>query len=131
MADVNRPLSPHLQVYRPQITSILSVIHRGTGVVLGAGTLLLAWWLIAAASGPEAYAEVNWFISGWIGRLILLGFTYSLFYHLCNGIRHLFWDIGAGFELSAVSATGWVVVVFSLGMTGLAWIAGYYMRGAL
>lgn len=131
MADVNRPLSPHLQVYRPQITSMLSVVHRGTGVVLGVGTLLLAWWLIAAASGPEAYAQVNWFISGWIGRLILLGFTYSLFYHLCNGIRHLFWDIGAGFELSAVSATGWVVVIFSLGMTGLAWIAGYYMRGAL
>ena len=131
MADANRPLSPHLQVYRPQITSILSVIHRGTGVVLGAGTLLLAWWLIAAASGPEAYAQFNWFISGWIGRLILLGFTYSLFYHLCNGIRHLFWDIGAGFELAAVNATGWVVVIFSLGLTGLSWIAGYYMRGAL
>ncbi|MBM3509736.1 MAG: succinate dehydrogenase, cytochrome b556 subunit [Alphaproteobacteria bacterium] len=131
MADVNRPLSPHLQVYRPQITSILSVIHRGTGVVLGIGTLLLAWWLIAAASGPEAYAQFNWFISGWIGRLVLLGFTYSLFYHLCNGIRHLFWDIGAGFELASVSATGWVVVIFSLGLTGLAWIAGYYMRGAL
>ncbi len=131
MADVNRPLSPHLQVYRPQITSMLSVVHRGTGVVLGVGTLLLAWWLIAAASGPEAYAQFNWFISGWIGRLILLGFTYSLFYHLCNGIRHLFWDIGAGFELAAVNATGWVVVIFSLGLTGLAWIAGYYMRGAL
>ena len=131
MANTNRPLSPHLQIYRPQLTSILSIIHRGTGFVLGVGTLLLAWWLIAAAAGPAAFETVQSFNGGWIGRLVLLGFTFSLFYHLCNGIRHLFWDIGAGFEIKTVNATGLVVVVFSLGFTGLAWILGYAVRGAL
>ena len=125
MAPTERPLSPHLQVYRPQITSILSILHRLTGVVLGGGTLLLAWWLIAAAVGPEAYADVEWFISSWVGRLVLLGFTFCLFYHLCNGIRHLGWDIGWGFELPVLHATGWLVVVAAMGMTLVAWILGY------
>ncbi len=125
MASTERPLSPHLQVYRPQITSILSILHRLTGVVLGGGTLLLAWWLIAAAVGPEAYADVEWFISSWVGRLVLLGFTFCLFYHLCNGIRHLGWDIGWGFELPVLHATGWLVVVAAMGMTLVAWILGY------
>ena len=125
MAPTERPLSPHLQVYRPQITSILSILHRLTGVVLGGGTLLLAWWLIAAAVGPEAYADVEWFISSWVGRLVLLGFTFCLFYHLCNGIRHLGWDAGWGFELPVLHATGWLVVVAAMGMTLVAWILGY------
>ena len=125
MAQTERPLSPHLQVYRPQITSMLSILHRLTGVVLGGGTLLLAWWLIAAAVGPEAYAEVAWFISSWLGRLVLLGFTFCLFYHLCNGIRHLGWDIGWGFELPVLRATGWLVLVVAMGMTLGAWILGY------
>ena len=125
MAQTERPLSPHLQVYRPQITSMLSILHRLTGVVLGGGTLLLAWWLIAAAVGPEAYAEVAWFISSWLGRLVLLGFTFCLFYHLCNGIRHLGWDIGWGFELPVLRATGWLVLVAAMGMTLGAWILGY------
>ncbi|MSP51041.1 MAG: succinate dehydrogenase, cytochrome b556 subunit [Alphaproteobacteria bacterium] len=131
MADINRPLSPHLQVYRPQITSILSIIHRATGFFLAVGTLLLAWWVISAGAGPAAYSSFDWFIDGWIGRLALLGFTFSLFYHLCNGIRHLFWDIGAGFELASVSATGWLVLIVSSGLTLLSWIVGYVMRGAL
>ena len=131
MADVNRPLSPHLQVYRPQITSILSVIHRGTGVFLGAGTLLLAWWLIAAAAGPAEFASVQACLSSWIGRLVLLGFTFSLFYHLCNGIRHLFWDIGAGFELKTVTITGVLVLLAAGGLTLIAWIIGYAVRGGL
>ena len=125
MAQTERPLSPHLQVYRPQITSMLSILHRLTGVVLGGGTLLLAWWLTAAAVGPEAYAEVAWFISSWLGRLVLLGFTFCLFYHLCNGIRHLGWDIGWGFELPVLRATGWLVLVAAMGMTLGAWILGY------
>ena len=120
----NRPLSPHLQVYRPQLTSILSIFHRATGFFLGVGTLLLAWWLIAAAMGPSAFETVQWFNGSWIGRLLLLGFTFSLFYHLFNGIRHLFWDIGAGFEIKTVNQTGWIVVLFSFGATGLAWIVG-------
>ena len=90
---------------------------------------MLAWWLIAAAMGPSAFETVQWFNGGWIGRLILLGFTFSLFYHLFNGIRHLFWDIGAGFEIKTVNLTGWVVVLFSFGATGLAWIISYGVRG--
>lgn len=125
----NRPLSPHLQVYRPQLTSVLSILHRLTGLALGGGAVLLAWWLIAAAAGPEAFAAVQWFNGGWIGRLILLGFTFSLFYHLFNGIRHLFWDTGAGFEMRTANATGWIVVALSVGFTGLAWIVAYGVRG--
>ena len=128
MAQTERPLSPHLQVYRPQITSILSIFHRLTGIVLGVGTLLLAWWLIAAALGPGAYADAEWFISSWVGRLVLLGFTFSLFYHLCNGIRHLGWDIGWGFDLPVLHVTGWLVLLAAIGLTLLAWILGYALR---
>ncbi len=128
MAQTERPLSPHLQVYRPQITSILSIFHRLTGIVLGVGTLLLAWWLIAAALGPGAYADAEWFISSWVGRLVLLGFTFSLFYHLCNGIRHLGWDIGWGFDLPVLHVTGWLVLLAAMGLTLLAWILGYALR---
>ena len=129
MATQDRPLSPHLQVYRPQITSMLSILHRITGVGLGAGTRLIAWWLIAAATGPEAFDTAQAFIGSLIGRLILLGFTWALFYHLCNGIRHLVWDAGYGYDLDSVTRTGWLVVVASLVLTALAWIAGYGMRG--
>ncbi|MBM3518656.1 MAG: succinate dehydrogenase, cytochrome b556 subunit [Alphaproteobacteria bacterium] len=125
----DRPLSPHIQVYRPQITSILSIFHRLTGLTLGAGTLLLAWWLISAAIGPDAHADAQWFWSSWIGRLVLLGFTFSLFYHLCNGIRHLFWDMGMGFDLKTLHATGWLVLAAASGLTVLAWIVGYAVGG--
>ncbi len=89
MATDNRPLSPHLQVYRPQLTSVLSILHRITGVALAIGTLLLVWWLIAAAAGPGAYDAAQGFIGSILGRLLLLGWTFALFYHLANGIRHL------------------------------------------
>lgn len=131
MATQDRPLSPHLQVYRPQITSMLSILHRVTGVGLGAGTLLIAWWLIAAATGPEAFETAQAFLGSLFGRLILLGFTWALFYHLCNGIRHLVWDAGYGYDLDSVTKTGWLVLVASVVLTVLAWIAGYGMRGAL
>src|SRR5258708_21896065 len=94
-----RPLSPHLQVYRPQLTSVLSITHRATGVALAIGTLLLVWWLLAAATGPEQFAVVQAVLGSWIGRLLLLGWTWALFYHLANGIRHLFLDAGRGLEL--------------------------------
>ena len=131
MATQDRPLSPHLQVYRPQITSMLSILHRITGVGLGVGTLLIAWWLIAAATGPAAFETAQAFIGSLFGRLILFGFTWALFYHLCNGIRHLIWDAGYGYDLDSVTKTGWLVVVASVVLTVLAWIAGYAMRGAL
>lgn len=127
MSDIQRPISPHLQVYRPQISSVLSILHRVTGAALGVGTLLLTWWLLAAASGPEAYATAQGFLGSWFGRLILFGFTWALFYHLANGIRHLGWDIGWGFELPVMHATGWAVVIASGVLTLAAWIAAFAM----
>ena len=129
MANVQRPISPHLQIYKPQISSVLSILHRVTGAALGVGSLLLAWWLVATASGPHSFAIVEGFIASILGRLILLGFSWALFYHLCNGIRHLFWDAGYGFDLPMVDKTGWAVVIASVVLTLLAWILGYSMRG--
>ena len=125
-----RPLSPHLQVYKPQLTSILSILHRMTGVALAGGTLLLVWWLIAAATGPAAFNTVQMVIGSWIGRLCLFGWSFALFYHLCNGIRHLFWDMGKGFELPTVVTSGWAVVIISFALTGIAWVWGYMSMGA-
>lgn len=119
-----RPLSPHLQVYRPQLTSILSITHRATGVALAAGTLLLVWWLVAAATGPEQFATVQAVMGSWLGKLVLLGWTVSLFFHLANGIRHLFWDAGLGFELKTTYASGWAVVAATAVLTILAWAWG-------
>lgn len=121
MPASNRPLSPHLQVYRPQLTSVLSITHRATGVVLAIGLFVLVYWLAALAAGPEAFAAARGLLESWFGRIVLLGFSFCLFYHLCNGIRHLFWDAGLGFELKTVYASGWGVVGASLLLTALAW----------
>ena len=129
MQSDKRPLSPHLQVYKPQLTSMLSILHRLTGVALAAGTLLLVWWLVAAAAGPEAFGTVQAFVGSWLGRLLLLGWTFALLYHLCNGVRHLVWDVGWGFELTQIYASGWIVVGASVGLTILVWILGYAARG--
>ena len=94
MATPNRPLSPHLQVYRPQLTSVMSILHRLTGIALAVGTLLLVAWLVAAATSPQAFGAIQAFNGSWIGRVLLFGWSFALFYHLCNGIRHLFWDAG-------------------------------------
>ncbi|MBL4739704.1 MAG: succinate dehydrogenase, cytochrome b556 subunit [Sneathiella sp.] len=130
MANVERPLSPHLQIYKPQITMVTSITHRITGVALAGGTLLLTWWLIAAASGPGAYATVNGFMESWFGRLVLFGFTWALFFHLCNGIRHLFWDAGKGFELPTMRKTGMAAIIMSVVLTLLTWVIAYSMGGA-
>ena len=129
MASAERPLSPHLQIYKWQISSVLSILHRTTGAALGFGLLLLAWWLIAAASGPDAFATVQGFIGSWLGRLILFGFSWALFYHLLNGIRHLGWDLLLGLDLPAMTRSGWAVVIGSVVLTILTWIAAYGMRG--
>lgn len=120
----SRPLSPHLQIYRWQITSVLSILHRLTGLALSLGTLLLVWWLVALASGPDAFATAQAFVGSWLGRLLLLGWSFSLFFHLANGIRHLFWDAGYGFEIKTTTASGWAVVVASVALTVIAWVAG-------
>lgn len=129
MATDNRPLSPHLQVYKPQLTSMLSILHRLTGVALAIGTLMLVWWLIAAATGPEAYDAAQSFIGSIIGRLLLLGWTFALFYHLANGIRHLAWDAGLGFELATAYTTGWLVVIAAIVLTLASWLGGYAALG--
>ncbi|HWK43160.1 MAG TPA: succinate dehydrogenase, cytochrome b556 subunit [Stellaceae bacterium] len=124
MSIVNRPLSPHLQVYKPQITSILSISHRATGLALSVGTLLLVWWLVAAASGEAAYLSVAGFVGSWFGLLLLFGWSVSLFYHLANGIRHLFWDMGYGFEIQTAYRSGYAVLIATVALTLIAWIAG-------
>lgn len=124
-----RPLSPHLQIYRPQLTTVLSITHRATGLALVAGTVLLVYWLVSAASGAETYANAQAFFASWPGRLLLLGVTFALFYHLCNGIRHLFWDAGLGFELKTAYASGMAVVIGSVALTVLAWSLAFAMRG--
>ena len=123
-----RPLSPHLQVYRPQLTSILSITHRGTGIFLALGALYLVCWLLAIASGPDAYASVSAFSASIVGRLLLLGWTFSLFYHLANGIRHLVWDAGIGLDLKTTYMSGWLVVVGAAVLTVIAWVAAYVVR---
>ena len=124
MPPANRPLSPHLQIYKPQLTSVLSISHRATGLALSVGTLLLVWWLLAAATGPEAYAQAQSFIGSWFGVLLLVGWAYSLFFHLCNGVRHLVWDTGHGLDIATTYATGWAVVAASAGLTLIAVVAG-------
>lgn len=125
MAKVERPLSPHLQIYRPQITSVLSILHRITGVALGVGLLLVSWWLIAAATGEEYFTFVNGLMGSWFGRIVLFGFSWALFYHFCNGIRHLFWDIGKGFDKADVARSGQIVIAASVVLTLIAWIGAY------
>ncbi|MEX1147765.1 MAG: succinate dehydrogenase, cytochrome b556 subunit [Sphingomonadales bacterium] len=129
MGQSQRPLSPHLQVYKWGLHMALSILHRATGVALGAGTLLIAWWLIAAASGPAAFAAVQDCMSSWLGRLVLFGFTWALMLHLCSGIRHLVWDTGRGFELSTVRVTNILVLVGSVVLTVVAWVIGYCVIG--
>jgi succinate dehydrogenase / fumarate reductase, cytochrome b subunit len=124
MRQAGRPISPHLQIYKPQLTSVLSISHRITGLALVVGTVLLVWWLLAAAAGPAAYAQAQAFIGSWLGILLLVGWTFALFFHLCNGIRHLVWDTGHGLDLATTYATGWAVVAASGVLTLIAVIAG-------
>ena len=124
MSADRRPLSPHLQIYRPQLTSTLSSLHRLTGIALAVGTLLLVYWLAAAAAGPDAFHGAQSFMGSWLGVLLLFGWSVALFYHLCNGIRHLFWDAGYGFELPQAYTSGWAVVIGTGTLTVLAWVIG-------
>ena len=119
MSSTQRPLSPHLQVYRPQLTSVLSILHRGTGVALSVGAVALVAWLVTIASGAQAYEQwQSVFGAGWF-RLLIAGWAFCGFYHLANGVRHLAWDVGWGFELPQAYASGWAVVAFSVLATGL------------
>lgn len=124
----NRPLSPHLQIYRPIPTMMSSIVHRITGCALYFGTVLVAWWLIAAASGPDYFATANWVFGSWIGRLILFGFTWALVQHLFGGIRHFVWDLGYGFDKHLTTRVAKITFVAAPVVTILLWIAGYMAR---
>ncbi|MBC2883872.1 succinate dehydrogenase, cytochrome b556 subunit [Ochrobactrum sp. CM-21-5] len=123
-----RPLSPHLSVYRPTITMTTSIVHRITGGALYFGTLLLAAWLISAAISEECFNTVNALFGSWIGRLVLLGYTWALLQHLAGGVRHLIWDTGAAMEKHTASKVAWATVVFSVIATILVWVAAYSVR---
>jgi succinate dehydrogenase / fumarate reductase, cytochrome b subunit len=129
MTQAERPLSPHLQIYKWQLTMVMSILHRATGLALSFGAIFLVWWLVAAASGDAAYASAQWFFDSWLGLIFLLGWCFSFFYHLCNGIRHLAWDMGSGFALKTAYRSGYVVAVASLVLTAVAYIAGMLVRG--
>ena len=116
-----RPLSPHLQVYKPQITSVLSIFHRITGVAMTFGLILLVAWIFTLSLGEEYFEYFVMFIKSWFGLLILFSFTFALNYHFCNGIRHLFWDAGYGYEIETVHKSGLAVLVVSFVLTILIW----------
>jgi succinate dehydrogenase / fumarate reductase cytochrome b subunit len=123
-----RPLSPHLQIYRWPVTMATSIVHRITGVGLGAGVVIVAWWLIAAAMGPAEYALFQHLAGGILGRLVLFGFTLALMYHLLNGVRHLVWDAGQGFSLKSADASGVFVFIGAGVLTLGLWTFAYMME---
>jgi len=117
-----RPTSPHLQVYKLPLTALLSISHRITGVINCAGGVLLVYVLCQAASGPQAFATAEALLTSWFGTLVLFAFSLTLYYHFCNGIRHLFWDVGMGFELSAANKSGQITLIAAGVLTVLTWI---------
>jgi len=121
----SRPLSPHLQIYKLPLTAMMSVVHRGTGVVISIGTLLLVWVLAKAAMGEEAFAWTQWLLSSWFGYLVLIGFTFSLYAHFCNGIRHLIWDMGYGFDVSKANTGAMISLITAVALTVLTWIVAF------
>ena len=118
-----RPLSPHLMIYKPQLTTIMSIMHRMTGGALAMGSLLVVWWMVALASGAEYYAFVQTIIGHWMGQLVIFGFSVAVFYHLSNGIRHLLWDFGYNLSIEGVHRSGYIVLVMTLVLTALTWVS--------
>ncbi|KRQ06945.1 MULTISPECIES: succinate dehydrogenase, cytochrome b556 subunit [Bradyrhizobium] len=129
-ARIERPLSPHMQVYRWTLTMALSIVHRATGIALYVGTLLLAWWLIAAASGSAAaYSNVQAFTGSIIGRLVVFGYTWALMHHMLSGVRHFVWDLGFGFKANEREALTWAALIGGIVLTVLIWIIAYAIGG--
>ncbi len=124
-----RPLSPHLQIYKPMLTMMMSIAHRITGAALYFSMLLLAWWLVAAASGTNAYMNFEWFMGSLIGRLILFGYTWALLHHLLGGIRHLIWDTLHGFEPAEREMLAAGTLIGSIALTLILWAIGYLAMG--
>ncbi|OYY02079.1 MAG: succinate dehydrogenase, cytochrome b556 subunit [Acidocella sp. 35-58-6] len=126
---VRRPVSPFMigSAYKPQMSSVSSILHRITGVALGLGTLLLTLWLVCAAAGDGAFSIIQAVLASWVGLIILFGFTAALFYHFCNGIRHLAWDAGKGFDLPAMHKSGRTVFAATVGLTVIFWAVALYI----
>ena len=122
MSDTKSPLSPHLSIYRWPITMTLSILHRVTGVAMSVGLIVLCAWLISAAAGAADYERVVGLLSTMIGKLMLIGFSFAFFFHLANGVRHLVWDVGYGFEKHQANASAWFVLLLAGGMTAAYWI---------
>lgn len=120
-----RPMSPHLQVYKLPLTAVLSVLHRGTGAALGFGSILLVLTLMSAAAGADSYATMHGILSSFLGQLVLFGFTGALYYHFCNGIRHLWWDMGKGLELEDAAESGKMVIGGAVALTLITWIVSF------
>lgn len=119
---MSRPLSPHLTWYKPQITSTLSIMHRFSGIVLALGSIGLAWWVVATALGDDAYTTTAWVYGSLGGTIVLILWTIALAFHLCNGIRHLFWDADVGFDINTVNKSGVAVLVMTVVLTVIVWI---------
>ncbi len=124
-----RPLSPNVQIYRPQLTSVLSIANRITGIILSICAVALVVWLVAAASGPNAYSLFQRIIGSWLGLVLFLAITFAFFLHLCGGIRHLVWDSVRAFELRQIYASGWAVVIASVILTLVFWLTGLAIMG--
>ena len=127
-AHVTRPLSPHLQIYRWSWTMAMSIFHRATGVALYLGTVLLAAWLLALASGPAAYDRLAWLYGSWLGLLVLFGYTWILMHHMLGGVRHLVWDFGHGMEPGQRFAMARYTLFASVPLTIAIWVVAYTMR---
>ena len=123
-----RPLSPHLTIFRPLVNMVMSILHRITGAALYFGMALLAWWLAAAASGPDSFAIVSAFFGSWLGGLLLFAFTWALIHHLLGGVRHLIWDAGYGMTKPVRDQLCWATIIGSVALTVLVWIVGYLVR---
>jgi succinate dehydrogenase / fumarate reductase, cytochrome b subunit len=128
---MERPLSPHLSVYRLLINMVMSIVHRLTGVALYFGTLLLAAWLVGAAMGEKQFAWVNGFFGHPIGMLVLFGYTWAIFHHMLGGLRHFIWDTGRGFEIWQVNLLSWMTIIGSVSLTLATWAIGLALRGTL
>lgn len=122
-ARPERPLSPHIQIYKPLINMVMSIIHRITGVALYLGTLLLAWWLIAAATSPQYFNYVSSWFQTLPGQLIMIGYTWALLHHMLGGLRHFVWDTGKGFDLATIDKLSWGTIILSLIGTAAVWYA--------
>lgn len=118
----SRPTSPHVQIYRLPLTALFSITHRMTGVALFFGALLLIWILTSVAAGAESYAALHTHLSAWYGQLILFGFTFALYFHLCHGVRHLLWDMGWGFDLEIADRNAILTFVVAIALTLVTWL---------